>query len=99
MPINVFWDDDAKTIIRSEGEGAWTWEEFHQGLAKIVEMMNSVPHRVDLIHASRPDSRRPSGSGMPHYQRAARLMPPNAGMSIFVTSNAFGRAIVNIFSR
>ena len=62
-------------------------------------MMHTVPHRVDLIHLPRPNSRRPSGSGMPHFQRAARMMPPNAGLNIFISSNTFARAVVNIFSR
>jgi hypothetical protein len=99
MPLNVFWDNEAKTIIRSEGEGEWTWEEFHEGLQKIVEMMKTVDHRVDLIHNHQPGSKRPSGSGMPHFQRAIRVMPPNVGLTVFVNTNAFARAIVAIFTR
>lgn len=99
MPLNVVWDNEAKTIIRSEGVGEWTWEEFHEALQKIVEMMKTVEHRVDLIHNHVPGSRRPSGSGMPHFQRAIRIMPPNIGLNIFVNTNSFGRAIVSIFTR
>src|SRR5262249_26247560 len=96
---NVFWDNEDKTIIRSEGEGSWTWEEFHQALQEIVEMVKTVDHRVDLVHNHKPDSRRPQGSGMPHFQRAIRIMPPNVELNIFVNTNAFGRAIVSIFTR
>ena len=99
MPIRIVWDNEAKSIIRSTGEDDWTWEQFHEGLQKIVVMMQSVDQRVDLIHDHAPGSRRPEGSGMPHYQRAMRLMPPNIGLTIFVNPNTFGRAIVSIFTR
>lgn len=99
MPIKIFWDDAEKTIIRSEAVDAWTWEEFHEGLQKIIVMMKSVNHRVDIIHNHPPGTRRPPGSGMPHFQRALRLVPANIGLTIFVNTNAFGRAIISIFTR
>ncbi len=99
MPIQILWDDQTHTIIRSEGQGDWTWVEFHESLQKIVEMMQSVDHRVDLIHGHTAGARRPQGSGMPHFQRALRVMPPNAGLSIFINPNAFGRTVVSIFTR
>jgi len=36
---------------------------------------------------------------MPHYQRAMRIMPPNMGLLMLVTTNAFARTIVSIFSK
>ncbi len=99
MSLNIYWDNEAKTIIRSEGQGEWTWEEFHESLQEIVEMMKTVEHRVDLIHNHVPGSRKPSGSGMPHFQRAIRIMPTNIGLNIFVNTNSFARAIVSIFTR
>lgn len=99
MPIKIFWDDPELTIIRSEAQEAWTWEEFHEGLQKIIVMMKSVDHRVDIIHNHAPGTRRPQGSGMPHFQRALRIMPNNVGLTIFVNTNAFGRAVVSIFTR
>jgi hypothetical protein len=98
MPLQVMWDDEAKTIIRSEGVGEWTWEEFHEGLQKVVQMMKTVNHRVDLIIHNRPDSHSPKGSGMPHFQRAIRIMPPNVGCTVFVNTNTFARAIISIFT-
>lgn len=97
MPLNVFWDDEAKTIIRSEGVGAWTWDEFHESLEKIVDMAQTVEHRIDLIHFPQPGSHVPPGSGVPHYQRAMRTMPPNVGLNIFINANTFGRMIISIF--
>jgi hypothetical protein len=99
MTIHVLWDDAAKTIIRSESEGQWTWEEYHESLARIVEMVRSVDHRVDLIQLRRPGSTPPSSSGMPHYQRAMRILPENTGLNVIINTNTIARSVANIFTR
>lgn len=99
MPIHVFWDNDEKAVIQSEGEGYWTWDEFHQAFDQVVVMMKSVPHRVDLINNRGTGSRMPSSSPMPHFQRVMRNMPPNAGMMVMISNSAFGRVMVNLFSK
>lgn len=99
MPIHVFWDDEAQSVIRSEGEGHWTWEEYHQSLGQIVEMVKSVNHRVDLITLRRPGSVAPPSSGMPHYQRAMRVLPENTGLNVIINTNTVARSIANIFTR
>lgn len=97
MPMNVQWDSDAKNIIRAVGEGNWTWDDFHHGVDEIVEMMNTVDHRVDLIYMSLPGAVPPKGSPMPHYKRAIQSMPANAGQHIIVNTMGIARVILNVF--
>jgi len=99
MPIEVYWDDDDHTIIRSEGEGNWTWEDYHEALALIIQMMNSVEQRVDLINIALPGSATPRGSSLPHFRRALRLMPDHFGMNVVVSDTSFGQLLVNMFSK
>jgi hypothetical protein len=99
MTIHVLWDDEAKTIIRSESEGNWTWEEYHESLSQIVQMVQSVNHRVDLIHRRLPGSVRPPSSGMAHYQRAMRILPENTGLNVVINTNTIARSVANIFTR
>lgn len=99
MAISVLWDDENETIIRSESGGHWTWEEYHEAVEQVVILANSVSHRVDLIINALPGAAAPSGSSMPHYQRAQRIMPKNVRLNIIVNTNTFGRMIINTFTR
>lgn len=95
----VEWLDDSHTIIRSTGQGEWTWDDFYRGLNQIIDMAQSVPHRVDLVYTSQAGSQPPKGSAMSHYQRAMRMMPENVGLQIFITSSMFARAIISMMTK
>ncbi|MBI5667213.1 MAG: hypothetical protein HZC41_04325 [Chloroflexi bacterium] len=99
MPVHIQWDDDAHTIIRTTGEGKWTWDEYHEAIQRTVQLMKSVNHSVDLIHVRLPSSTMPPGSPMPHYQHSLRLMPPNTGINVFVNASPFARALMGVFMK
>ncbi len=99
MPLKIEWLDNEQTIICCTGEGTWTWDDYHQALDEIVNMFKTVQHRVDLVIDRAPGSAMPKGSSMPHFQRAMRIMPHNVGLLVMVTSNAFARTIVAIFTK
>jgi hypothetical protein len=98
LPMRIEWIDDDKTMIRIEGQGAWTWEDFYRGLNQVVEMARSVPHRVDLLYA-RGQSTAPKGGFSTHYQRALKMMPQNVHTQVMVTPSLFARTVVSIMSR
>jgi hypothetical protein len=98
MPSHVFWDNDEKTVIRNEAEGRWTWEEYHEGVDRIVTMMHSIPYRVDLITVSMPNAVMPKGSVVPHFQRALRLLPANTGLLIVVNKDPISRGLAKFFT-
>ncbi|MEO8609282.1 MAG: hypothetical protein ABI690_15430 [Chloroflexota bacterium] len=99
MPVHMVWEDEQHTIVRCDGEGKWTWEEYHATLSEIVEAVQQVDHRVDLVITREEGSSSPAGSPMPHFQRAMRIMPRNMSLVILINTNSFGRALVTMFSR
>jgi hypothetical protein len=64
-----------------------------------MNQFRAVQNRVDLVIDRAPGATMPKGSSMPHFQRAMRIMPPNVGLVVLVTSNTFARTIVSIFSK
>ena len=99
MPIHLSWEDHDKTLLLVESSGQWTWEEYHDALSRMAEMIQNENHRVDIITVSRADSIRPSGSALPHYQSALRILPSNTGLHVIVNTSAIARSIVSIFLR
>jgi len=99
MPLKVEWLDAHKTMMGCTGSGTWTWDEYHHALDQIADEFKATQNRVDLIIMTAPGSIVPKGSSMPHYQRAMRIMPDNLGLMVMVTSNAFARTIVSIFTK
>lgn len=99
MPLKVEWLDIQRTMMCCTGEGAWTWDEYYLILDDIARQLTAAQRRVDLIIMRAPGSSTPKGSSMPHYQRAMRIMPPNVGLMVMVTTNTFARTIVSIFSK
>ena len=99
MPIHLSWDDADQTILLAESAGTWTWEEYHEALSRIAELIRSVNHRVDLVTVRRADSIRPPGSALPHYQRAMRVLPSNTGLNVILNTSTIARTVVSIFLR
>jgi hypothetical protein len=95
----MVWDDEKHTIVRCDGAGKWTWEEYHATLDQIVEAVRQLDHRVDLMITRADGSTMPPGSPMPHFQRAMRIMPRNVGLVVLINTNSFARALVSMFSR
>ena len=99
MTVTMAWDDTDKTIMLCNSQGRWTWEEYHETLSRIVEFFKETDNRVDLIITRDPQASMPSGSPMPHFQRAMRVMPPNVGLVALVNTNGFARALVSMFTK
>jgi hypothetical protein len=88
MPIQVFWEDDAQTIFRYNFESTWTWDELYTAYYQAIAMEKSVAHRVDVILDMRNSGRVPANALL-HIKNISEKQPPNIGLSIFVTTNAF----------
>lgn len=99
MPMTTEWADEQKSIIVTTSEGAWTWDEYHAALDKVVEMAGTVAHRVDIINVALMNAKSPTGSGMPHYQRAMKKLPPNIEMMVMANRSFLVKAIFSVFSK
>lgn len=92
MPIRIYWEDSDQTIIRYVFEGRWTWDELYGVYYQAIEMENSVTQRVDIILDMRTSGFIPANALL-HMKNFSEKQPPNVGISIFVTSNAFVAAL------
>jgi hypothetical protein len=95
MPIQIYWEDTEKTIVRYDFQGAWTWDDLYAVYYQAIDMETSVPHRVDIILDMRTSQRIP-GNALLHIKNIAEKQPPNVGLSIFVTTNAFITSMYNM---
>lgn len=87
MPVEAYWVDDEQTLIQYDFEGVWTWEEFYPVYGQVVEMMKTVPHKVDNILDLRA-SRGVPPNALSHLKNLTDKQLPNTGVCIFVTDNS-----------
>jgi len=99
MPMDVYWANDEKTVIHTKSMGKWTWDEYHSALDQIMTMFREVDRRVDLNNIETPGSSMPPGSPQPHFERATKIFPENAGMNVLVTSKLAAKFMLSIWSR
>ncbi|MEO8607211.1 MAG: hypothetical protein ABI690_04985 [Chloroflexota bacterium] len=86
MPIQTYWDNDAKTIIRYEMFGRWTTQEFWDAYETAREMINSVEHKVYFIQVSMDKQsigHIPNGF-VTHLRSIYRNAHPRAGRTIII---------------
>jgi hypothetical protein len=95
MPIQVYWEDSEKTIVRYDFQGMWTWDDLYAVYYQAIAMETSVPHRVDIILDMLTSQRIP-GNALLHLKNLSEKQPPNVGLSIFVTRNAFVISMYNM---
>lgn len=95
MPIRVYWEDETRTIVYYDFEGVWTWDELYTAFYQAIAMENSVCHRVDVILDMRQSGRLPANALL-HVKNIADKQPPNIGLSVFVTNNAFVASLYTV---
>jgi len=92
LPIRVYWEDADQTIVRYDFEGKWTWDELYTAYYEAIAMETSVTQRVDIILDMRKSGAIPTNALL-HMKNFSEKQPPNVGLSIFVTTNAFVTAL------
>ena len=95
MPIELSWDDDAKTILRHTYAGAWTVAEFYEAVDASRNLLLEVDHPVDLIIDMRDGPDPPRGI-TPAYQYADRKVPENQRLIVMVNPSEYMRAFNKI---
>jgi hypothetical protein len=89
MPVQCFWDDDAKTIYCVHMHDTWTWDEFTNAVKESYAMLGKLDYRVDFVMgflSSLPED----GSAMMPLTYAGENQPPNIRHTVML--NATGRA-------
>lgn len=88
MPIQVQWQDEAKTILTYVFTGRWTADEFHLAMDEVVKMLSGWQgSRLDVI--SDLSNSKAGGFGMQSgmlsaVRRSEKIYPPEFGLSYIV---------------
>jgi hypothetical protein len=75
MPIDVFWDDEAKTILRANFSEPWSWEEFHAAIQYGWRMSEAVEQRVIKLNDMRSCTLLPPGDILAHIGAVNNNVP------------------------
>ena len=99
MAMTVVWDDDARTIVRYDVEGSWTWDDYQDSLVELNSLLDTVDHKVDVIINIR------SGKWIPEdvfnrFNHDMRQRHPNIGrLQVFVGAGMLIQILVASFMR
>jgi hypothetical protein len=95
MPISLYWDDDARTIIRRDHIGEWTLAEVEQSTYDIETLAKSVQHTFHLIF-NFTDSTSFSAKILAAARGADQTILPNQGLVVGVKMAAYLQALAYI---
>ena len=96
--VNVYWVDEAKTIVRYDFDGKWTWDDLYPAYNKAIEMETSVTHRVDVI-LDMTNSKTLPANVLMHMKNISDKQPENIGLSIFVSDSRFINSMYKVGTR
>lgn len=102
MPFHTTWHDETQSIIVVTTGGAVAWSELHAANDELVQMMNSVAHRVDIIFDSQGGM--PPGNPLPHFKVTGTKLTSAGNLGVIVNVSAsrvtaFIKPVVDIISR
>ena len=98
MPIQVIWDDEAKTIIRQIYSGKLTLDDYITATNELEQMVKGVPHTVHSL-MDRTDVISAPGIVLPAMRYANSHVPPNLGLRVIIKGDMFTHVIVDIGRR
>ena len=98
MPINVVWDNNAKTIIRQIYTGKLTLQDYIMATNELEQMAKEVTHTVHSL-MDRTDVISAPGLVLPAMRYANSHVPPNLGIRVIIKGDMFTHVIVDIGRR
>lgn len=100
MPISFAWDDDAKTAIRLDYTGKWTWDEFHKAMHEAGELACGSPHPISIINDVSQTDTLPDGA-LTQFRSVTRQAPVASedGIVVIVGANMFAESVIQTFRK
>ncbi|MCA0452360.1 MAG: hypothetical protein LCI00_00070 [Chloroflexi bacterium] len=83
MPYQPEWYDTDKSIICVDINGHVTWDEWYEMNNRVINMMATVPHRVDVIYHDKVGM--PKGNPMPHLRATSAKLIAQGNLGIIVS--------------
>ncbi len=97
MAITLLWDNEAKTALRLDFRGQWTWDEYDTAITETSAAIAHAGRSVDVIHNLLEGARMPLGYFLPHFQAALNLMEGNLGFVVIVGGSHSMRVLLSLF--
>ena len=98
MPVQVIWDDEAKSTIRQVYSGKLTLEDYITATDLVEQMARTVPNTVHSI-MDRSTVVSAPGIVLPALRYANSHVPPNLGIRVVIKGDMFTRVLVDIGRR
>ncbi len=101
--IELYWDDDAQTIMLASFRKGWTWAEMFQTLNNIKKVTEKHAHTVGAIVLMEPGANVPNGNvfSVETRDQARQMLKLGAegkGPIAIVGMNSFIKAIAKAFT-
>lgn len=98
MGIELYWDDDAETVMLMEVNGSWTWDELFSVLHTAKTISQQRQRVLGAIVDVRGGLQLPGGSvfnreGLAQFIRITQLGGGKKGPMVFVGMNGMMRSI------
>lgn len=102
MGIELYWDNDDRTIMLVEVRGEFTWDEMYAALNKIKKVTDAVPYEIGAILDLSAGVRFPGGSvftptGLQHAKNMLAMGKDGTGHVIIVGMDGLIRKIYDWF--
>ncbi|MFN8377012.1 MAG: hypothetical protein U0694_29565 [Anaerolineae bacterium] len=95
MPVIVEWYTPEHTILYHRFIAPWTWEEYAHSEAQTRTLLDTVPHKVDLILDFKEMGRLPGNTFM-YLRQSAITVHANQGIVVIIGVNVLLRMIGSI---
>ncbi|MBK8022875.1 MAG: hypothetical protein IPK19_15950 [Chloroflexi bacterium] len=103
MGIELYWDNDDRTILLVEVRGEFTWDEMYETLGKIKKVTDRSPVEIGAILDMGADVRFPGGSvfnptGLQHAKNMLSMSKDGTGPMVVVGVNGLIRKVYDWFT-
>jgi hypothetical protein len=93
MPVSMYWEDEAQTIMRYDISGRWTWPEFYDALNKVLPEWEKITHRTDTI--IKLESIALPTDTLRNVRTLSEKQNTSSGLSVIVTTNTLAHVLYN----
>lgn len=104
MGIELYWDDDAQTIMLMEVEGRWTWEDLFSALETVKKVTDRADYEISAIVDLRGGMHIPGGTlfntaNMDNAKKVLQMGDKGTGPIVIVGANGVVRTIYDTLSK
>jgi hypothetical protein len=102
MPIELYWDNDERTVMLIEVEGGYSWDDLYDVLRKIKKVTDNAPYTIGAIldvtrGATIPGGKLFTQTTLDHARNMLKMGEGGTGPVVIVGANSFIRLVFSTF--